>query len=443
MRNFILIQKWTILIFVILTVLQETRCDPHFTCPTMDGEDVPELPNYYTTHVRLNYFDQQKTVDVRQVVSKNEDGHKTAVEFSADQRHVKYIHYDNQLLIVTFYSDKNPTCVVKDTSSLDKFLEDEDAGPNMILSKLVSVVEGPLRSQLKISDVFNENGVSGRKWEGCFKNPEINVSLSFTENVWKQGHTSRLHKGKYIVSAEAQIDKNYLVALFNYFDPVMPADTEFQPPENVYCEGFRKDKKPPSMPNYFSYDSEVISYRSSMGVAPISTHLTVYYDYPAGIARSDFYDALAEDQDMFSEVSAKGISIIHDFNAGIQYLVDPIIGSCTIDEMEATISPADVQVTGDNKMPTGMEFFSLNVKGISYNGQFETRGYTADVYTALVETTINDEKKKLIYSWYFSTDLVDIVEKESVEKKVLLRMVVQPEATELEKHSELGIGFPH
>ncbi|GFT02273.1 uncharacterized protein NPIL_53191 [Nephila pilipes] len=366
MRDLIDFRKCAILISVIVIVIQDCSCIPQFTCPTQEGDPLPDLPAAYSTNMRINYIKQQKTVDARQVV--NIDGSKMSLELWADKRHVKYIQHGYQLLTIKYNSDSNPTCTVQKLSNLDYILEEEDAGPSQILETL-SVAYHEYKPRFVIADVNTENGVLVKKWEVCLRALKVNVSLSFTELNWKQGHTSVLHKGKYPVSAEAQIKDDFMVVLFNNFDPVMPPDTEFQPPENVYCEGFRTDKRPPNITNYFSYNSELIAFESSQGIAPVATHRTVYYDFPAGISRTDFYDALAEDQDLFSTVTAQSVSIIHDFNSEVQYQIDPMSGKCVVDSFKTTIGPVNIKETGKSKMPDGLEFFSLNAGKISYNGQ--------------------------------------------------------------------------
>ncbi|GFY60091.1 uncharacterized protein TNIN_32521 [Trichonephila inaurata madagascariensis] len=430
MKDLIDFRKCAILIPVILFMIQDCSCVPQFTCPTREGDPLPDLFAAFSTNMRINYIKQQKSVDARQVV--NMDRNQMTLELWADKRHVKYIQHGYQLLTIKYENDSNPTCTVQKLHDLEHMLEEEDSGPSEILEELSYVVHEH-KSKFVISDVSVENGVIVKKWEACVRVPKMNVSLSFTEQSWKQGHTSALHKGRYLVSAEAQINDDFMVVLFNNLDPVMPPDTEFQPPENVYCEGFRAEKKPPTIKNYFNYDSELISFESSEGIAPVVTHRSVYYDFPAGIARTDFYDALAEDQDLFSTVTAQSKSIIHDFNSGVQYELDPMSGKCTIDDFKATIGPINIKETGKSKMPEALEFFSLNADKISYNGQFPTRGYMANVYTALVDVTQAKTTKKYIYSWYFSTGRTQVVEKD-VEKNVLLRMVASPVAVSKNKH---------
>ncbi|KAG8198638.1 hypothetical protein JTE90_026534 [Oedothorax gibbosus] len=422
-------------LWLLLTAFAIEQClsFTEFKCPNKTRDDMialPKFPDAFSTNIRINFNKQQRSIELRAVTNLKEN--KTALEFWANKRHVKYIQINNTQALIKYDDDSSPTCSIKTVPTVIE-LEKEDAGPNSILTKIATVIheENKDQSVFVISDLLVDIfGASVQKWEGCFKYPNIKIALSFTDVKWEQAHTSALHTGfRYVSTMDALSDDNYdtyITALFSHFNPVMPDESEFQPPENVYCKGFSTKKAIPEMIDYFSYDSEIIVYESSMGIAPISSHRRVYYDFPGRISRIDFNDPLAEDPDLFAKVTAQGVSIIHDYNSGVQYNIDPITGKCHVDSFQIKVGPVNVKPSTDNKMQNGMEFFSFNADKIAYNGQFPTRGYTADVFTAPVKSS--NGKESFLYTWYFSSDRTQVVENDNVEKDVLLRMVIRPEA---------------
>ncbi|KAF8790031.1 hypothetical protein HNY73_005117 [Argiope bruennichi] len=420
MRSFISFRKCTIFMSIILFAFQECYSDTIFTCPKNKGNPMPKFPDAYSADTRLNFKELGRSVDMRQVVK---DG-KISMEFFAGERHVKYIRVGEQQILLSYGTDDlYPNCTVKTVKQAGIVLEAEDAGPNKILEKLHNIVHVKRSSEFSLSSYTYENSVLVRKWEGCFKDPDINASFAFADEIWDNSRKSFLHNAYYVVSAEAQIETEFLVALVSNFDPRAPSDMEFMPPENVYCDGFtpQTNKKPLAIPDYFSYDSELIVYRDTEGIDPLVTHRTIYYDLIAGIERTDFYDVYQEDGDTFSKVTERSISIIHDFKAGIQYKFSPATGTCEVDAFLSNIGPISVKLTGKDKMSSGNEFFNLNTDKIQYNGVFRTRDYEVDVYTAPADLF----GEKYIFSWYFSTDGIQVASKGEVEQNVLVRMVIR------------------
>ncbi|CAL1263448.1 unnamed protein product [Larinioides sclopetarius] len=434
MWNSISFQKCIIFISIILLAIQECHSDTAFTCPTRKGIPMPKFPVAYSTDTRLNYRVEGSSVDLRQVAS----GKKISMEFFAGERHVKYIRTGNQQILLSYQPDAlYPTCTVRNVKKDGIELEDADAGPSRILQKMHDSVHGDQSSKFVISSNGVENGVWVKKWEACFS--DINASFAFANEIWKNSRISYLHNTDYIVSAEAQMGDVFLVSLVSNFDPKEPSDMEFMPPENVYCEGFtpQTNKKPPTISDYFSYDSELLIYTNGEGVDPIVTHRTVYYDLTASIVRTDFFDVYQEDLDTFSKVSERSMSIIHDFKSGIQYKFNPTTGTCEVDAFLSTVGPISIKLTGKDKMQSGNEFFSLNADKIQYNGRFTTRDYEVDVYTAPLDLY----EEKYIFSWYFTTNGTQIASKGEVEENVLVRMVIRSATPGADKEGMVVANF--
>lgn len=421
-------------LFTVLLIVVIQECSSLFLCKNKQDQKLPDLPSAYSTNIRINFPKKHYTVEARKVA--DSDGKREAIEFWQAKRHVKYIRQDKQVLFIKYNDEEVPTCTVKSASSIE--FEEEDTGPNKIFDTTAKILQQ--KSKMAIVESSLEHGLAMKKWEGCFKDPFINISVGFTEPIWTNAHTSALFENQfYITLIEAETSNEFMTAEFYNFNPRMPDIEEFQPPENVYCEGFQSDKKPPPIPDYFSYDAEYIVYESSEGIAPIVSHRSVYYDYPSRIVRIDFYDPLATDQEEFAKVKAQDISIIHDFTSGMQYDIDPLTGKCKVDNFKTTVKVVDIKETVNSEMPKGVDFFSLSAEKISYNGRYKTRGVSVDVFNARIVS--NDKTNtKYIYTWYFSTDRTQIVEKDKVERNVLLRIVTRPE-TGIGKERRVDVNF--
>ncbi|XP_035209685.1 uncharacterized protein LOC118184111 [Stegodyphus dumicola] len=82
-------------------------------------------------------------------------------------------------------------------------------------------------------------------------------------------------------------------------------------------------------------------------------------------------------------------------------------------------------------MPTANKYFALEGAKVVYNGQYSTRGLISDVFTSSIKAAGKDGTEgQSSVSWYFSTNRTQVVENQNVEKNVLLRMVIRPQATE-------------
>lgn len=425
-------------VLILLFICHSGNSFTKFECKNKGG-GAPKLPQAYSTNIRINFLDQQYTVEMNYAT--NKEGGKEIIEFQKHDRHVMYIRRGDQKssLFIQYRKDAHPTCKFTKSGDRKDFFQSEDSGPSNILLKALEVMLAPDTHDVYSISTSTETGLHATRYEGCLTDLGINISMTFAAKDWKMPHISSLVKNvSYPDMVVVDDGKSMITALYSYFDPTVPDDAVFQPPADVYCDGFRADKTPPKMTDYFSYGAEMIMYESAMGIAPTVSDMEVYYDYPARISRIDFNNPYARDSDLFSEITAQKRSIIHDFNAGVQYIFDPFTGQCTTDTIDSRFSAISTEETKDNTMLKGIEYFWLDDLKTSYNGQFPIRGMMADVYTAL---RVNPQtKKSQIISWYFSTDETRLVESENVEKNVLLRMYVRPE-TDLDKEDVVEVNF--
>ncbi|KFM80442.1 hypothetical protein X975_09727, partial [Stegodyphus mimosarum] len=425
MLDFKSIRKWSSFLAVIFVLINQTHSVFHqFTCEKKEDSSVPSIPDTYSTNIRINYPNEHRTVEVREVRNRKEN--KAAFEFWAEKLHLKYIQNGDQMLLINLTSDGRPACKVRSKSN-NAWLDTEVAGPRKIFQNILNVLFD--KSSYYVADITLENGIFLAKFEACLSNPKLNISLGFTDPAWTPSHSSAMIKDtSYLAIVEAEMDYVQMAALYSNFNPVMPDDSEFQPPEDVYCEGLKSDRKVPDFPKYFSFDAEIIKYEGSLGIAPVITHRSVYYDYPAGISRTDFYDPVAEDEDIFSPVRAEVKSIVHDFNSGVQYTFNPITGKCSLGKFKDNFAVISGKIGTDKSMPTVNKYFALEGAKVVYNGQYSIRGLVSDVFTSSIAVEgKNGKNVQSTVSWYFSTNRTQVVENQNVEKNVLLRMVIQPQ----------------
>ncbi|XP_054721395.1 uncharacterized protein LOC129231172 [Uloborus diversus] len=401
-----------------------------FSCPDKNPNDplLPHLPPSFSTNLRLNYVTERRTVEVRQFVK----GSNEAIELTSAGRQVKYIHRPDKKLLLTieYDSDEQPSCKVEPSPGEGRyFLKSIDSGPSNIL-KVFKEKAAVGWDDFVYTKPKYEDGTFLHKWEGCFENPTVKISIGFTMPTWIPFQNSSLSNvDRFIQKADVQMQGDiFMSAVFSRFNPRTPADSEFQPPEGVFCEGWGPDVPIPTITDYFTYNSEILVYESAAGIRPFISQRKVFYDVFGGISRTDFYDALADTPDIFTPITARAKTVIHDFKAGVQYVLDPVTGKCSYDEFETTFSVLSVKFTTTEDMPTSKKYFYMDAAKIYYSGQYYTRGLIADVFSA--ETTIEgmNYKGPSIVSWYFTTNKTQVVEGLQAEENVLLRMVVRPKA---------------
>ncbi|KAL5010086.1 hypothetical protein ScPMuIL_012391 [Solemya velum] len=194
---------------------------------------------------------------------------------------------------------------------------------------------------------------------------------------------------------------NKLVLLGNLSFSVTVANeksTAFWAADISILSGRLHSAKIPTIPQAFSYHVEV-----SIPAYNIISNANVWYDTRLKLARYDFRYATP----VAPFWTDNPIMLIHDFNTGVAYAVDKVLGNCTMSSM------SDIWVNQrldfennvyDNfhilKMKTPQEMIRSNV-ALEFVGQATVRHILCDVFEGSGEEYINGKKQFVNYKQYF------------------------------------------
>ncbi|XP_068239649.1 uncharacterized protein [Palaemon carinicauda] len=263
------------------------------------------------------------------------------------------------------------------------------------------------------------HGLNCDVFETCIHVPEENATLLYTyywsATDWYIGNND-LPVPVYVeVYGDQKIDQHTTKEIMRRYDfiqyerEVRPARDAIELSPEVYCFNRKTWLEPPKAAKIFYMHSEIIT-----GV-DIPLHpgkndsefiryrvifpKTEYYDYEMNITRQDYIPFFTEDNQRRFENET---SLVHDFNQGLAYIVQPRLRQCEIRKIE-NITFGDVVVNEDGSifMNSPWNYEDLG-KNMQYNGNHWSRGLDTDVWVGL------KEKEKDVfetYVWYFASPL--------------------------------------
>ena len=142
----------------------------------------------------------------------------------------------------------------------------------------------------------------------------------------------------------------------------------FKVPDGVFCARDNTSMSMPAMPTHFSLRSEIIDYTKKS-----VNWISEYYEQALNLTR---YDYLNQDLSLYGN---RQLVIVHDFNTGIAYIMDPEIGNCTIQPIQKA-GYDDKDVGQGVRIRSPSEFFDLGKYHYVYVGQRQERGIACDVW---------------------------------------------------------------
>lgn len=110
---------------------------------------------------------------------------------------------------------------------------------------------------------------------------------------------------------------------YNYFEfrtVIEKRSDLYQLPPRIYCEGQTHKETLPKIPNVFAFTEEAIYSGNRTG----ATTLRIHYNYDDKMVRFDTSKVpLIPDGDKIDT-----FKIVHDFNSGVVYIIDKVLGTC-------------------------------------------------------------------------------------------------------------------
>ncbi|XP_022318193.2 uncharacterized protein LOC111121287 isoform X2 [Crassostrea virginica] len=187
-------------------------------------------------------------------------------------------------------------------------------------------------------------------------------------------------------------------------------DTIFQTPPGVYCPNRNVTRKLPGVLNSqtYSYRMEVVSETE----ATVQTS-NIYYNGLYKLVRLD-YKNLANFPPTYSQ---NPLSEIHDYNAGVRYIKDMVVGNCSVFPLrnnsgDSIESPETFYANGTEKtgytvhLKNPLQFMKLD-SVYDFIGSRSCRGNAmCDVYSSFRTDFIdtNGFKKNATFDYYFLSD---------------------------------------
>ncbi|XP_022249413.1 uncharacterized protein LOC111087353 [Limulus polyphemus] len=321
----------------------------------------------------------------------------------------------------------------------DFFLQERIIGPLGLLGSLVTALQTSGAGYYYLGPAFIK-GTAVHQWDLCGYIEElkatVQVVITWTDSRWSPGfefppevddrsipvQVVLRGKGKF------QKDKNEATELnivydYSRFRPYVPSPETFQPPIDVYCSGYKANVPVPQLPDYFSYNSEIIFFDSPKNIPTRITYRKIYYDYKFNITQIEYNSKDPRLGLKTGQERGERLLVIHDFNTGVQYNLHMDEETCNISDIQTWFP--DVSTAQNHiLMSNPKEFLSLNRKDIVYNGKFHERGLQVDVFSSLSRV---DEGTPIITQWFFTTNSTAIMEGSDEQRIELVKLISRPQ----------------
>jgi len=202
---------------------------------------------------------------------------------------------------------------------------------------------------------------------------------------------------------DIQIEMDYQ----NFFVIQLP-EQEYNAPRMMYCKGRKADLPLPNLfPKHFTFGSELVFIHDldEEHIHKFITARTEWYDNDFNISRIDYkpYDKNHPTSPYASD--AHNVREIMDFNVGMKFVIDEMLGNCSISKI--TYDPyspdgnVDVDDNGHIIMVSPIHHFHMEGK-FSYNGQIYDRGILMDEWSTSISIDQEGGTKNLTTLVYFA-----------------------------------------
>ncbi|XP_052084153.1 uncharacterized protein LOC127721451 isoform X1 [Mytilus californianus] len=345
-----------ILIFVIgwLTTQVASKDPDNSLCkqkPTSDvvGIPLPALPNQFHALFEANIL--QKGYTVYQEEYYDYPGNRGVIITTRNGQSMKSIT-DFTTYSVHQIDIGTGKCVVQDLRQMKSTLF------NFTSTATGGHVKG-LADIFKFSSKFNESyigttqirGIPAHHWTTCLHVESLratfNMDYYFSVKTYDlEGSQKEIPLRAAIKGIASNVDQNNVILNgthnFNHvyefvkFEPGPIKDPSvFQIPPSIICTG-SQDKKPvPKMADQVSFGMEKMS-RTPDTKLEDPMYIQVDYDFTSQIARLDL--SKVPSNGLRKVYGNDSISLIQDFNLGVQYVIDSLYGNCSVTELTASFN---------------------------------------------------------------------------------------------------------
>ncbi|XP_013409792.1 uncharacterized protein LOC106173269 [Lingula anatina] len=368
---------------------------PHSVSPSPTGKKpVITLAQQFQINIECNILQKNTSFDIIEYV--DEINNKAAVFTTSSYHSVSQFYNYEKYEIFTVI---NGTCTTKDMRANGSYgfigyTPGKSGGHVMSVKDLLMFGEEYNDTYVGPATV---RGIPVDHWTTCVHAPAFNITVTmdyyFNRPEYKTSSgdvvpvrlaingtspNTRDPSGK-LQPGSHEFRHNYE---FIYYKPGAMDPTIFQTPKGVVCPGRINIKSLPNITDQFTLDGETV-HQSSKSVDMIKE----FYDFSAKMFRFDRklkHSTRRWNRNMTAKYGAANLKFIHDYNAGLEYVIDKEKGNCTIHPIpllawdgEQMPDHHHLRMKHSYEMWEGQMFNNLNT---SYEGQRMIRDIPADVW---------------------------------------------------------------
>ncbi|VDI33570.1 Hypothetical predicted protein [Mytilus galloprovincialis] len=349
---------------------------------------LPDLPNSFKSNIEINMLEESSTLDAVEYFDNL--GNRVALHTTKEGLDgvAVYDFPSNEVFYVT-----HGVCLVANITQrpeADLFGVTESDGFLHVMSSSTALKFGQQYNETYMgTDIIR--GINVDHWRSCLhwnrSNANFTVDYYFSRsNSWKTSSDFltvpvRADVAGAYITADGSTKAIHHIYEYHAFTGSLDLDSNpdvFETPPGVICKGRKKTKPVPDFPKQFYYRQELL-------VSGIVTYIDVWY--------IEKYKYLRYDSRPLRPTNAfyttNPVTEILDYNTGVYFYKDNILGNCTILPLKkssfgAKLNHPLTNHTGDFMlgMQNPLELFYLD-KGYTFVGTRPCRELTCDVFSAI------------------------------------------------------------
>ncbi|XP_041346986.1 uncharacterized protein LOC121366718, partial [Gigantopelta aegis] len=248
--------------------------------------------------------------------------------------------------------------------SRDRFLFGYNRGSGHIFSASGALF---FTANQRFAGLGAARGITCRTWYSCLYWPDMDATMNVT---WyfsdpRNWDTSlALHNVPVRVHVVGRVGGDnahnfeHIYDLMHY-TPFIESVSDFETPSGVTCPGRKNTKAFPNLADAFSFSVEIVD-----NIRQQVSFMKEWYDRSMGLVQF-MYKPSPSSQ---SPYGSRPLKEIHDFNTGVAYIMDPMVGNCTVRRIEPgsfddkSVDPHHVRIR------TSKEFFYTDASIVTYEG---------------------------------------------------------------------------
>jgi len=358
---------------------------------------LPTLPDQFQTEVEGNFIHKRTSIEAWEYYDgKNNRGVLHLVQpLSGDKIDIDtiYDYTEEQAIIVARLPkvggvDLGPLCTVqaiKDYSLNFVFGVDIGGTHAHIMSPAAVLRLDPKEMAYVGDDAVR--GINVNHWKGClyWENSKTTMSIHWylsDPKTWTNPNSKDAVPVRAIVHGKVHVNSTLTrdfehIYDFIHFKPGTVDKRAFEVPRGVQCPGRKGVKKLPNLPSAFSFNAEII-----MPTVDYVGYSREEYDFKTHIARID-YTPMPSQNTVAMKYGTNPITEVHDFNTGVAYIMDPMIGNCTVTTISALGFDAAQDNPGVVRMRNPKEFFYFDGTQFTYEGLKVVRDIDAHTFVGV------------------------------------------------------------